>query len=252
MIDRLSPSDMPLAGRSGGDSEGRIRILIADGDPLARRVLRDAFQLDTAFAVIAEATDGIETVELALHYRPEVVMIEQALGRLSGIEATQRIVAQAPEVRVMFFSVTTDETVQFAALRSGACGYLAKTAPVSEVVDAVCCTVRGEAVVSTQMVSALLRRLRSLPSAGSGLRPVSSRLTPREWEVLDLLCAGRSVDAVAAELVLAQDTVHSHVKSMMRKLGVRSRAELPAVADDLCQGRDWSLVPESIQTQHAS
>lgn len=250
MTDRLAPSDMSQAGRVAGESEGRIRVLIADGDPLARRVLRDAFQLDTAFAVVAEASDGVETVELALHYRPEVVMIEQVLGRLNGIEATQRIVAQAPEVRIMFFSVTTDETVQFAALRSGACGYLAKTAPVSEVVDAVCCMARGEAVVSTQMVSALVGRLRSLPSAGSGLRPVSSRLTPREWEVLDLLCARRSPEAVAAELMLAEDTVHSHVKSMMRKLGVRSREELPAAADHLCQGRDWSLAQESIPAQH--
>lgn len=230
----LSSAALPLAEHA---SAPRIRVLIADADPLARRVLRDAFQRSAGFAVVAEAADGVATVELALHYRPEVVMMEHSLGRLDGIEATRRIRTRAPEVGVVFFAAATEEEVQFAALRAGARGYVAKTAPVAEIIDAVRSTARGEAVLSREMIGSLVGRLRALPTGGSGVRPVSSPLTPREWEVLDLLSAGRAPEAVAADLGLAAETVHSHVKHIMRKLGLRSRAELPEAADLLCQGR---------------
>jgi two-component system nitrate/nitrite response regulator NarL len=217
-------------------SRPRIRVVIADGDPLARRVLREAFQADTRFAVVAEASDGIEAVELALHYRPEVLLIEHAMGRIDGIEATRRITSRTTDVRILFFAVRSCEPTQLSALRAGACGFLPKTAHIPDVIDAVRCTVRGEAVVSSRIAACLLDRLRALPSAGSGMRPVSSPLTPREWEVTDLLSAGRTPEMVADELGLAIHTVHSHLKNVMRKLGVHTRAGAIQAADQLCRG----------------
>jgi len=214
----------------------RHTVVIADGDPLSRRVVRDALQAGTPFVVAAEASDGVEAVELARHYRPDIVLMELALPRLDGMSAIRRIRAEAGGTRVVVFSIRADEDLELDAIRAGACGFVAKDAGTAGAVAAMHVVLDGDAAISSSLTMRLVERLRDTPEPGHGLRPVHSTLTTREWEVLDLMSGGASTAGIAAKLVLAEDTVYSHVKNIMRKLGVHSRPEAVRAARALlCQ-----------------
>jgi len=213
----------------------RLRVIIADPDPLARRVIRDALTAEPGFVVSAEARTGVEAVELAAHYRPELVLIEVGLPQLDGISACREILSRAPQVRVVMFSVPQDRNTELRALRAGASGFLSKSMPIESVGRALRSVAAGEAAVSRQLTSHLIDVLRGTAEDGRGMRPVRSTLTTREWEVLDLICAGLSTREISSKLFLSEDTVYSHTKSILRKLGVHSRAEAVEAASRLRQ-----------------
>ena len=211
----------------------RIRLIIADSDPLARRVMRDSLQESEGFVIAAEAKDGTEAVELATHYKPELVLTEIRLPCIDGIEACRRIVEKAPQVRVVMFSVNQDRDVEMSALRAGASGFLCKDASIEAITRGLRAVARGEAAISRHLTMRLIEMTRRTSENGIGLRPVKSTLTSREWEVLDLMCAGAATREIADALFLSEDTVYSHSKSILRKLKVHSRGEAVIVAEQL-------------------
>jgi DNA-binding NarL/FixJ family response regulator len=225
----------PEAGDTPAPLPQRLRVIIADPDPLARRVIRDALTAEAGFVVSAEAKDGVEAVELAIHYRPEIVLMEIGMPQLDGVQACAQILARAPEVRVVMFSVPQDRETELRALRIGASGFLSKSMPIDSVGRALRSVASGEAAVSRSLTSHLIDVLRATNEGGRGMRPVRSPLTTREWEVLDLICAGLSTREISAKLFLSEDTVYSHTKSILRKLGVHSRAEAVKAASRLRQ-----------------
>ena len=184
----------------------RIRALITDDDPLVRRLIRDTLQADN-MTVIAEARTGREAVELALFYRPDVVVMDYMMPEMDGIEATRLIHEQDEQIRVVLLTGSTDDTLGMRGLRAGAAGFLSKDMELSSLPRALRGSVGGEAAISRRLAMQLIQHYRSAPTGGMGLRPVRSKLTGREWEVLDLLSSGASTGDIARLLVLSHETV---------------------------------------------
>ena len=201
-----------------------LRTIVADDDPLVRRLIRDTLQREQV-TVIAEASTGREAVELVLFYRPDVVVMDYMMPELDGIEATRRIYEQAPEIRVVLLTGAGDDELGMRGLRAGAAGYLSKEMELASLPRALRGSLDGEAAISRRLAMQLVQHYRAAPMGGMGLRPVRSDLTDREWEVLDLLSGGANTEDIARVLVLSTETVRSHLKNLYRKLGVRSRDE---------------------------
>ena len=225
-----------MAGIEDPNSESpetqSLRAVIADDDPFARRVIKDVLQ-KAGVIVIAEARNGRQAVELTLYYRPDVVVMDVVMPELDGIIATRQIRKEIPDqlVIVLTGAGEEDQELGLQALRSGASGYLSKDLEIDALPRALEGVRAGEAAISRKMTRTLIDRLRDTPSGSSGMRPVKSPLTAREWEVIDLLKAARSTDQIADELVLSTETVRSHVKNILRKLDVRSREDAVIAAD---------------------
>jgi two-component system nitrate/nitrite response regulator NarL len=208
------------------------RVVVVDDDEALRGRLRASLQ-DAGLVVIAEADNGRDAIDLAAHFRPDVVIMDIVMANVDGLSATRAIVQRNPDVRVLLLTASEDVELGVVGLRAGAAGHLIKGRPLTELVSAVQRIAAGEPVVGPELTWRLIESVRALPAGGLGVRPVRSKLTPREWEVLDLLCAGLSVDQISDELVLARDTVRTHVKRLLRKLGAHSQAEAITIANSI-------------------
>jgi DNA-binding NarL/FixJ family response regulator len=226
--------------------DGRLRAIIADDDPFARRVIKEVLER-AGMIVLAEARDGREAVELTLRHRPDVVVMDVVMPGLDGIMATRQIRRQLPEQLVIVLTSAGADDAEFGllALRAGAGGFLSKDVEIEALPRALEGLRQGQAAISRSMTLALVERLRASSSGSSGMRPVKSPLTAREWELIDLLKQTKSTDQIADELVLSPETIRSHVKNILRKLKVRSRQEAVAVADEMRNAAPPSERPES-------
>jgi DNA-binding NarL/FixJ family response regulator len=210
----------------------RLRVLIADQDALARRMMHDVLQ-DAGLVVIGDARDGREALELARHYQPDVLLLDIALPPSGGVELIRQLVPILP-TRIVTVSAApnVDEPV-LAALHAGAIAHIDKDVDPDEFVRLVILAAGGEAVIPSRVMTRLLELWREIPAGG--WRPLRSTLTTREWEIVDLLSEGASTEAIAERLVLSSSTVYTHVYRLLRKLGVHSRHEAVAAAQRLRQ-----------------
>jgi len=222
----------------------RRRVVLVDDDAMSRRVVRDTLQ-QAGFVVIAEAANGREAVELSLYYHPDVVVMDVAMPGIDGLEATRQIVDGDPSIKVVMLTTSDDEEVALSGLRAGAVGFVSKEIDLDALPRLLESAHRGEAVITRRMTMRLVESVRSLRPDGSGMRPVRSPLTSREWEVLDLMCDGRATDEIAEELVLSSETVRSHVKGVLRKLGVSSRKDAVEQARRMRAGATFDPGPGS-------
>lgn len=200
----------------------RLRVLIADDQPLMRAGFRAVLEAAGDIEVVAEAGSGEEAIAAAAEHAPDVILMDIRMPGMDGIEATRRL----PRQRILILTTFGLDEYIVDALRAGASGFMLKDAPTQELVRAVRSVAAGDAVLSPAVTRRLLDQVaRRLPAAVSRAPAGLATLTEREREVLRLLAAGLSNAEIAAALVVSDATVKTHVSNLLGKLGLRDRVQ---------------------------
>lgn len=207
-----------------------VRLLIADDNDLFREGLVSLLSRFDDVAVIAEAHAGEEAVQQSLAQRPDVILMDYMMPGIGGVEATRRIVAEAPDAAISMLTVSeTDENV-FAAVRAGARGYLLKSVDLDTLHDAILTLATGGTVVTPHLATRLLDEFVRLTPAAREPSPAVNLLTEREREVLNLVAQGLGNREIAERLVIAENTVKVHLRNILDKLQLRNRQHAAAFA----------------------
>jgi DNA-binding NarL/FixJ family response regulator len=201
----------------------RVRIVVADDQEVVRAGFAALLDTQPDFTVVATASDGAEAIRMSRAHHPDVVLMDVRMPSTDGIEATRRLTAEAGAPRILMLTTFDLDEHVYDALAAGASGFLLKDATAERLFDAVRVVAAGEALLAPTVTRRLIgefARLRPRPAP-----PELDELTPRETEVLELLAAGLSNAEIAARLVVGEETVKTHVSRVLRKLGLRDRAQ---------------------------
>lgn len=201
----------------------KIRILLADDHAVVREGTKELLEREEDLAVVAEACDGKEAVQLAIRERPDVVVIDFAMPKLNGIEATRQIKAIAPGIAILVLTAYDSDQYIFGFLEAGAAGYLLKDVHMDEVISAIRAVHAGESALHPAVARKVIDRF-VLP-VEKRQEDVLDQLTERELEVLRLAAKGESNREIAHELTISVRTVQTHLNNVFNKFGVGSRTE---------------------------
>jgi len=201
------------------------RILLVDDHPLTRSALAGLLE-QHGFDVIGEAADGESAIARASELQPDLVLLDLSMPGLDGLSALPRLREAAPTCEVVVLTASGEETNLLAAIRGGAAGYLLKSEPPARIVEFLRGAANGEAALSGTVARRLLEQVRDNGGRSTGVPDeIAAVLSARELEVLLLLDEHLGTDEIAQRLFISEHTVRSHVKSLLRKLGVSSRRE---------------------------
>lgn len=203
-----------------------IRVVVADDHPIVRAGIVALLQDSDDVSVVGQASDGETAVSIALAERPDVVLMDLRMPGIDGDEATARILAREPGIRVLILTTYESDDQILAAIEAGAAGYLLKAAPESEILAGLRATARGETALAPSAAAALVRRATTKAPAGP-------TLSPRELEVLQLVAQGGSNPAIGRALFLSETTVKTHLGHVFEKLGVNDRTRAVTRAMEL-------------------
>lgn len=203
-----------------------IRVVVADDHPVVRAGIVALLQDADDVQVVGQASDGEGAVSVVLAERPDVVLMDLRMPGIDGDEATARILASEPGVRVLILTTYESDDQILAAIEAGASGYLLKAAPETEILAGLRATARGETALAPSAAAALVRR-------ATTKAPPSPTLSPRELEVLQLVAQGNSNPAIGRTLFLSETTVKTHLGHVFEKLGVNDRTRAVTRAMEL-------------------
>ncbi|MFC1934205.1 response regulator [Chloroflexota bacterium] len=209
-----------------------VKVLVVDDHTLFRRGIVAVLANRDGLEVVGEAADGLEAIEKAKEIAPEVILMDLNMPRCSGLEAIQALQAEMPQVNILVLTVSETEADLFAAVKFGARGYLLKKVEPEELVHAIYHIARGGVILSSLMATKLLTEFRNL-AAGVERKPVeeaNADLSPREGEVLQLVAQGATNKEIADSLFISENTVKTHLRSIMEKLHLANRSQAAAYA----------------------
>ena len=194
-----------------------IRILIVDDHDVVRQGVRMYLALDPELEVVGEAANGEEALQLAREHNPDVVLMDLLMPGMDGVTATAIIRRELPDTEVIALTSVLEDQAIYRAMRAGAIGYLLKNTRATELVLAIKAAAAGQVQLSPEAAARLLREV--------GVPDSPEKLTERETEVLRLLAQGKANKEIAADLVIGEKTVKTHVSNVLSKLGVSSRTQ---------------------------
>lgn len=200
----------------------RIRVLLVDDHAVVRRGLRMFLGEDADVEVVGEGADGEEAVRLVGELKPDVVLMDLLLPKMDGVDATEIIRRDHPEVQVIALTSVLEDASVVGAVKAGAIGYLLKNTEADSLVAAIRAAAAGEVRLSTEASARLVREIRVPQSP--------EKLTPRETEVLRLIAEGKANKEIARLLGISEQTAKSHVHEILEKLGVLSRTQAAVYA----------------------
>jgi two-component system, NarL family, response regulator LiaR len=203
----------------------RTRVLLVDDHAVVREGLRTFLELQPDIEIVGEAGDGAAAVAAAAAKKPDVVLMDLVMPVMDGVEATRRIRADLPDVRVIVLTSFAGEDKVFPALRAGAAGYLLKDVKPTELADTIRAVARGESRLAPDVQKRLVTGI-----AGPGAGADVEALTAREEDVLRCLARGRSNKEIAADLFIAEKTVKTHISSILAKLRLEDRTQAAVYA----------------------
>ena len=207
-----------------------ITVVLADDQRLVRDGLRAILDAEPDIDVVAEAGDGREAVELVRRHRPMVALLDIRMPTMDGLEALREALAHDPSLRVMMLTTFDADEYVYEALHAGASGFLLKDAPADQLVAAVRIVAGGDALIDPSITRRLISRFAVAAHAPERVPSPLDELTPRERDVLRLVARGLSNAEIAAELVIEENTVKTHVSRILMKLRLRDRVQAVVLA----------------------
>jgi len=210
----------------------KIRVLLADDHSLFREGLRIILDAQPDFEVVGEAGDGLEVVVKAQELEPDLIVMDVTMPGCDGVEATQQIMAQFPDMTIVMLTIRDEDEKLFEAIKSGARGFLLKSIRSRELVSLLRGAVQGEAAITPALGGRMLEEFRRLAQGGGRTQPGedSTVLTRRELDVLSLVAQGATDKEVADELSVSVHTVKSHMRNILSKLHMSHRREAAVYA----------------------
>jgi DNA-binding NarL/FixJ family response regulator len=206
-----------------------MRVLLADDEAMVREGIRLIVETEDDVEVVGEAADGAEAVDAVMRLHPDVVLMDIQMPVLDGLEATRRIFAANVPARVIVLTTFDNDEYVYDALKSGASGFMLKSAPRDQLIAALRVAARGEELLAPAITRRLIEEFVKRPAPGT--RPPSlDELTDREVDVLRLIGRGRSNEEIASELFISYATVKTHIGRIFTKLELRDRAQAVVAA----------------------
>ncbi len=211
--------------------ERPVRVVIADDQTIVREGLRTLLEMTADIEVVADVADGLEAIAAVDEHRPDALLLDLHMPILDGVQTTRRLARDHPEVAIVVLTTYADDATILAALRAGARGYLTKNANRREISQALRGAVGGQTILAPDVAARLLSAAgETAPDAAPAPRELPDGLTPREVEVMALIVRGLSNPEIAAELVISEHTVKTHINHLFAKTGSRDRAQAIAYA----------------------